>query len=204
MSQSSPIDESKRKFLGQLGSGLALTALSPVALASSVARLPSTPQIVPGRDWRQLLLNRDRWLSIERQATGEKGTFRYYEHGKGFERRGYVAACHLLRDVASNKMIEMDKRLIDLLYLIQSWCRLNKKPYVITIMSGYRTPAYNATVAGAARNSEHTKGTAADIRIAGLSTHDLGVLAKQIGVGGVGFYTGPGFIHIDVGRVRQW
>lgn len=203
MQEASPINLSRRKFLGQMASGLVVSAISPIAFAS-IARLPPTPRIIPGRDWRQLLLNRDRWLSLERDSTGEKGTFRYYEHGKGFDGRGYLAACHLLRDVTSSRVVHMDKRLIDLLYLIQSWCRINGKPYVITIMSGYRTPAYNATVAGAARNSEHTKGTAADIRIKGLSTHDLGVLAKQIGVGGVGFYTGRGFIHVDVGRVRQW
>tara|TARA_B100002003_G_scaffold243466_1_gene267970 strand:- start:1768 stop:2379 length:612 start_codon:yes stop_codon:yes gene_type:complete len=203
MPEASHMNPSRRKFLGQVATGLLVTAISPISIAS-VARLPATPRVTPGRDWRQVLLNRDRWLSLEREATGEKGAFKYFEYGKGFDSRGYAAACHLLRDVASNRMVQMDKRLIDLLYLIQSWCRINRKPYVITIMSGYRTPAYNATVAGAVRNSEHTKGTAADIRISGLSTQDLGLLARQIGVGGVGFYTGRGFIHIDVGRVRQW
>lgn len=203
MPEAPPINQSRRKLLGQFASGLLVAAISPLAIAN-VARLPATPRVLPGRDWRQVLLNRDRWLSLEREATGEKGTFKYYDYGTGFDSRGYAAACHLLRDVASSRVVQMDKRLIDLLYLIQSWCRINRKPYVITIMSGYRTPAYNATVPGAARNSEHTKGTAADIRINGLSTQDLGLLARQIGVGGVGFYTGRGFIHIDVGRVRQW
>lgn len=41
----------------------------------------------------------------------------------------------------------------------------------ITITSGYRTPAYNASPSvGGARNSQHTKGTAADIQVRGCLT----------------------------------
>ena len=155
-------------------------------------------------NWRRVLTRHDRWLSLERDSTGENANFRYHIKGNGLDPRGYAIACHLLRDVASNVTVSISPRLLDLLYLIQVWLRLNKLPYRIVIMSGYRTPAYNATIKGAAKNSEHTKGTAADIRIPGLQTKYLADLAKALSGGGVGFYERKGFVHVDVGRVRSW
>lgn len=37
-------------------------------------------------------------------------------------------ACSLLRDVTSKRTVAMSPKLIDLLYLIQAWLRLNKLP----------------------------------------------------------------------------
>ncbi|KQW20004.1 MULTISPECIES: YcbK family protein [Pseudomonas] len=165
---------------------------------------PSTAPAQPKKDWRQVLLDRDRWLSLERGATGEKGQFLYYRYGSGFDRKGYNIACHLLRDVESGVTFAMNPKLIDLLFLIQGWLRINKMPFHIIIQSGYRTPAHNARLAKAAKQSEHVKGNAADIRIPGLSTDALTRLAKAVGVGGVGFYPQNGFVHVDVGRLRQW
>lgn len=165
---------------------------------------PGLSSAQPKKDWRQVLLDRDRWLSLERGATGEKGQFLYYRFGSGFDRNGYNIACHLLRDVESGVTFAMNPKLIDLLFLIQGWLRINKMPFHIIIQSGYRTPAHNARLAKAAKQSEHVKGNAADIRIPGLSTDALTRLAKAVGVGGVGFYPHNGFVHVDVGRLRQW
>lgn len=77
-------------------------------------------------------------------------------------------------------------------------------PFHIIIQSGYRTPGHNARLAKAAKKSQHVLGNAADIRIPGLDTTALTRLAKAIGVGGVGFYPHNGFVHVDVGRVREW
>jgi uncharacterized protein YcbK (DUF882 family) len=155
-------------------------------------------------DWRQVLLNRDRWLSLERAATGEKGQFRYYKYGVGFELPGYKAACYLLRDVESGVTFNMNPKLVDLLFLIQGYLRVNGMPFHIIIQSGYRTPAHNARLAKAAKQSEHMKGNAADIHIPGLSVEMLERLAKAVAVGGVGFYQAEKFVHVDVGRVREW
>lgn len=193
MRQQRPIP--RRQFLTQ-----GLTAFAGL-LGLMHPRLSSAQ---PKKDWRQVLLDRDRWLSLERGATGEKGQFLYYRFGSGFDRNGYNIACHLLRDVESGVTFAMNPKLIDLLFLIQGWLRINKMPFHIIIQSGYRTPAHNARLAKAAKQSEHVKGNAADIRIPGLSTDALTRLAKAVGVGGVGFYPHNGFVHVDVGRLRQW
>ncbi|MFL1449283.1 YcbK family protein [Pseudomonas tritici] len=190
--------QSRRQFLSW--------GLRTAAVAVAIAVAPPFTLAAPQKDWRQVLLDRDRWLSLERVKTGEKAQFRYYRYGVGFEPEGYKIACHLLRDVESGGItISMSPRLLDLLYLIQGWLRINKLPFHIKIMSGYRTPAYNATLAKAAKKSEHVNGNAADIRIDGLSVESLDRLAKAIGVGGVGFYPQKkGFVHVDVGRLRNW
>lgn len=179
---------------------MALTGAAGVAALA----MPTVGQAIPQKDWRQIMLDRDRWLSMERGVTGEKGQFLYYHYGRGFDRHGYDIACYLLRDVESNVTFAMNPKLIDLLFLIQGWLRVNQMPFHIVINSGYRTPAHNARLAKAARESEHMKGNAADIRIPGLSVDALTRLAKAVGVGGVGFYPHNGFVHVDVGRVREW
>ncbi|WP_256679126.1 DUF882 domain-containing protein [Pseudomonas sp. MWU12-2323] len=194
MSDSSP--QSRRQFL--------ILGLTTAAVGALGTAMPSTALAQPTKDWRQVLLDRDRWLSLERSATGEKGQFRYYKYGAGFEREGYNAACHLLRDVEGGVTVAINPKLLDLLFLIQGWLRISNLPFHIIIQSGYRTPAHNARLAKAAKQSEHMKGNAADIRIPGLGVEMLERLAKAVGVGGVGFYPHNGFVHVDVGRVREW
>ena len=45
---------------------------------------------------------------------------------------------------------------------------------------------------------------AIDIRVPGVNTRVLRDTALRMQRGGVGFYPGSNFIHVDVGRVRQW
>ncbi|WP_240440666.1 YcbK family protein [Pseudomonas aeruginosa] len=192
---SAPGFPSRRRFLAL---GLAIAA------ASVTGCLPVAEAAARQKDWRQVLLDRDRWLSLERASTGEKAQFRYYRLGYGFEREGYNIACHLLRDVKSGVTHRMNPKLIDLLFLIQGWLRANGLPFHIVILSGYRTPEHNARLVKAAKDSEHVRGNAADIRIPGLKVDALTRLAKAVGVGGVGIYTSDDFVHVDVGRVREW
>jgi uncharacterized protein YcbK (DUF882 family) len=77
---------------------------------------------------------------------------------------------------------------------------------VIIVTSGYRTPARNAKLRGAAPNSLHLRGKAADIEIEGFSPPEVGQLAlEKTNVGGVGIYTTNNtFTHLDTGRRRDW
>lgn len=156
------------------------------------------------RNLHARLLNRDRHLRLERPASGEVVTFCYFRKGKGWDLDGYHQGCRILRDVKYKRTVKINVKLLDLLFLIQAWLRINKLPTRILVNSGYRTPQHNATLEGAARHSLHIRGMAADIRIPGVSVERLGKLVRAIGAGGVGFYPSKGFIHVDVGRVRTW
>lgn len=69
----------------------------------------------------------------------------------------------------------------------------------MTVLSGYRTPSYNAKVGGA-EYSQHVYGTAADICVKGVNVNTLAKYARVAMPerGGVGIYVKQGFVHVDV------
>ena len=66
----------------------------------------------------------------------------------------------------------------------------------VHINSAYRTPAYNAKVGGVS-NSYHVKGMAADIVVSGVSSKRVAQYAETLNCGGIGWYEGKKFVHID-------
>lgn len=90
-----------------------------------------------------------------------------------------------------------DPKLIELLERLRA---LAEAP--IHINCGYRCPKHNAEVGGV-ENSQHVKGTAADITIPKLSFGQAEHLVKALPFDGTGFYPplekgGAWFIHVDV------
>jgi uncharacterized protein YcbK (DUF882 family) len=78
----------------------------------------------------------------------------------------------------------------------------------ITINSGYRSPKYNRRIRGA-KYSQHLKGTAADIKVDGLSAKEVhGIISELIKdgrmkEGGLGKYSS--FTHYDIrGKRARW
>jgi uncharacterized protein YcbK (DUF882 family) len=69
----------------------------------------------------------------------------------------------------------------------------------IRIVSAYRTPEYNKKCGGAPK-SQHMEGTAADIKVSGISPLDVAKAAESVGFTGIGVYThsGNSFTHVDV------
>jgi len=111
-----------------------------------------------------------------------------------------------LRDHRTGDLHPLDARLFDLLHdLTES---LGQAEGEINIVCGFRTPWSNAflrrTTSGVASHSLHMEGEAIDIRIPGISTLELRDAALALHRGGVGFYPKSEFVHVDVGRVRQW
>jgi uncharacterized protein YcbK (DUF882 family) len=76
----------------------------------------------------------------------------------------------------------------------------------IEIISGYRSPEYNAYLHSighhVAGGSLHVRGLAIDFSMPGVGTSRLARTARLLAAGGVGRY--PAFVHIDTGRVRYW
>ena len=78
----------------------------------------------------------------------------------------------------------------------------------ISITSGYRSPEHNAKVKGA-KDSQHVKGTAADIKVAGMTPKEValvieGLIASgKMKQGGIGIY--PSWVHYDIrGTKARW
>lgn len=64
----------------------------------------------------------------------------------------------------------------------------------VLINSGYRCQKHNRSVGGATA-SQHLKGKAADVRVAGVLPIQVAQFARQCGAGGVGLY--DNFVHVD-------
>ena len=78
----------------------------------------------------------------------------------------------------------------------------------ISITSGYRSPEHNAKVKGA-KNSQHIKGTAADIKVKGMTPKEVALVIEglieqgKIKEGGIGIYRT--WVHYDIrGKKARW
>ena len=76
----------------------------------------------------------------------------------------------------------------------------------VHITSAYRCEAHNKAVHGSA-NSQHLKGTAADIYVSGITAAKIEDVARLAGARGIGRSDKGGFVHVDMraGRtVAKW
>lgn len=144
-----------------------------------------------------------RTLWLQRPASNETVRETYWYDGKLHE-PGYRAICMLLRDVQAGQAVAMDIRLLDILRGVQGWLEAYDKNRPLITTSGYRTPRTNSRTEGAAQNSKHPRGQAWDGRIEGVSTLNLAKFGEYLSGGGVGFYQGKGFVHLDSGNLRSW
>jgi uncharacterized protein YcbK (DUF882 family) len=111
-----------------------------------------------------------------------------------------------LRDHYSGDIGRMDPRLFDLLHQVRL---LVGAAAPFEVISGYRSAATNETLrttrgGGVARHSLHMEGRAIDVRLPGVPLADLRDAALSLKAGGVGYYPGQQFVHVDTGRVRRW
>lgn len=148
--------------------------------------------------WRQ-----PRHLVLTSAATGERFNDVYWRDGR-LVADAYSALCWLLRDHRADASRQMSPGLLDILYAHNAWLRYYgiTKPLVFT--SAYRSPKTNAGIEGAALNSQHPRGTAADILVPGVRVEDAGRFARWLSGGGVGVYPVKGHLHVDSGPIRSW
>jgi len=111
-----------------------------------------------------------------------------------------------LRDHNTNEVRHFDPHLYDILSDLTA--SVGHPGAEIDIVCGYRTSATNAALRahtnGVAKNSLHIQAEAIDLRMPGVNTLKLRRAALALARGGVGYYPHSDFIHVDVGRVRQW
>ena len=117
---------------------------------------------------------------------------------------GYLRICQIMRDTHVNQSVYMDLRLLDLCRAVQGYMEYYSFTKPLIINSGYRSPITNAKTEGAAKNSMHMHGRALDFSMPDVPSNYMGSLASHYQGGGVGFYPGAGFTHMDTGSVRYW
>lgn len=146
----------------------------------------------------------ERSLSFYNVNTGESLNTFYWHEGSYIS--GALAEFnYMLRDFRTDEIKPIDIRLLDFLHDIRMKL---ESPDPFYIVSGYRSHATNALLRksrnGVAKNSLHIHGKAADIYMPTVKLSSLRQAAMDLRTGGVGYYPGNSFIHLDVGPVRYW
>jgi uncharacterized protein YcbK (DUF882 family) len=145
-----------------------------------------------------------RRLAFHNLHTGEKLELAYWAEGL-YLPDALEAINQLLRDHRNDEVAAIDTRLLDLLNRLDGEFK-SAAPF--EVISAYRSPASNQlpvdSTSGVARRSLHMEGRAIDLRRAGGPLDTLHRAALSLQVGGVGHYPVSGFVHLDVGRVRNW
>lgn len=143
-------------------------------------------------------------LALQNTTTGDSLNVTYFEKGR-YLPDALHEINHLYRDHLTDEIHPVDTALLDQLHDLQTNLGI-KKP--IHVICGYRSPFTNAHLRrnsrGVARNSLHMEGRAIDIRIAGVDTRTIRDAALSMARGGVGFYPGSNFVHLDTGDFRTW
>jgi uncharacterized protein YcbK (DUF882 family) len=112
---------------------------------------------------------------------------------------------YFLRDWRNNDQTRMDPRLFDVIWEVY---RTAGATQPIVIVSAYRSPQTNAMLRrrsrGVAEHSQHILGRAMDTTMPGMPMERIREIGMRLQRGGVGWYPGSNFVHLDVGSVRAW
>ena len=145
-----------------------------------------------------------RTLALYNMHTGESLNATYWRNGR------YVQAeldrlNHFLGDRRTGEHVQMDPAVFDVLWRVRRQLRSTSS---WRVLSAYRSPETNAWLAsvssGVASDSLHMRGQAIDVMLPGRSAGQVRRAARQLGLGGVGYYPRSGFVHLDTGPVRHW
>ena len=173
----------RRKFLGRLGLMAAAMSQAPKVLAGS---------------------NGTRNLAFVHTHTGESLATVYFEGG-AYVPKALESINVLLRDYRTGTVYPIEPQLLDRLYTLQAALGNHA---AFQVICGYRSPQTNTMLrersSGVAEHSLHMQGRAIDIRLPGVETAQLALLARRTLAGGVGYYKVSDFVHLDTGAVRNW
>ena len=129
-----------------------------------------------------------------------------YRKGNRYLPKALAQLNYFLRDHRNGRVRRYDPRVFDLLNDLTT--SLGQPDAEIEVVCGYRTRRTNAFLRrrsrAVARHSLHIQAKAIDIRVPGVDTAELRDAALALHRGGVGYYPQEEFVHVDVGRIRQW
>lgn len=193
------------RISGQIGNGDTLRTMTKhskriLALAAALSLAITGAMIKPAKvraaDARQ--------LSFYHTHTRLSLDVVYFENGE------YVDSAldrinRFLRDFRTGEATEINPELLDLLHDLRN--EIGPEA-TFEVISAYRSPETNEMLrsasSGVAKNSQHVRGNAIDVRLRGTRITALRDTAVQMQRGGVGFYPKSDFVHIDTGPVRTW
>jgi uncharacterized protein YcbK (DUF882 family) len=211
----SPADHrlNRRHFLkwGALAAGLSLIPHSASARRSIFQPVipppeqPIFPSYTPSRSpFHPPATSPEKSLSLYNTHTGEGVNAVYWAEGE-YLPEALAAVDHVLRDHRTDEIKPIDPHLLDLLYAIREELGCHQAFHII---SGYRSPTTNAYLRavrrGVAEHSLHMDGKAVDLRLPGWAAFSVRSVARDLRVGGVGYYPRSEFVHVDVGPIRYW
>lgn len=146
--------------------------------------------------------SRVRRLALVRADNGERfdGQFRD-EAGHDAGALGEFA--HFMRDRHVARMAPVDPALLD--FLADVLAAVDAQEAIL--LSGYRSPETKARISttrfAALERSPHVQGRAIDFTIT-RRLQDAAIAARAMKRGGVGWYPGSRFVHLDTGAPRHW
>ncbi|MGE0383995.1 MAG: DUF882 domain-containing protein [Gammaproteobacteria bacterium] len=145
-----------------------------------------------------------RELAFHHLHTGENLRAEYWRDGR-YEPDALRAIDRVLRDHRTGTVAPIATDLLDFLHRLNATLD-TRAP--MQIICGYRSRATNEMLhrntTGVATNSLHLDGRAIDLRIPGVPLARLRDAALAQRFGGVGYYPGSDFVHVDNGRPRRW
>jgi uncharacterized protein YcbK (DUF882 family) len=145
-----------------------------------------------------------RRIALTNLHTGERVNLEYFRSGS-YVPDAMSAIETVLRDFRTGDRHAIDPKLMD--YLVDVAHAAGVDP-AFSVISGYRSPQTNAHLrdlsGGVAQHSLHMEGRAIDVRTAATDCANLAAHAEDLKRGGVGYYGGSNFVHLDTGAFRTW
>jgi uncharacterized protein YcbK (DUF882 family) len=191
---------SRRRVLSAAGAW-AGTAAAGLLLGTAHSRETPVSRISPGAKG---LSTSARHIALQNLHTDERMEIEYFRDG-AYLPEALAAIDKQLRDFRSGERHVIDPHLMD--YLVEVAHAIGVEP-VFSVISGYRSPQTNASLreksTGVAQHSLHMEGRAIDVRMRGVDCTKLASHAEDLKRGGVGYYRGSDFVHLDTGAFRTW
>ena len=198
MNRSAQSHMNRRNLLCSLGAGLATPFLAKPTLAG--IQVPAT-----GGRLDQLIPSIEPYLDVVNINTGEHLATDFISSGD-YDDHALNGLDWFFRDWRQDQGAVIDRRVYWGLAAVAGYARQQGASGRITLISGFRLPATTQLLrsSGAASNSFHMRGQAADIQVDGMPTEEVTGYALWLEMGGVGHYPGEGFTHVDCGPTRSW
>ena len=146
----------------------------------------------------------ERTLRFFHTHTGDSLRVVYFRQGE-YDPEAFADIRVFLADWRDGEQHDLDPGLMDILWQLQ---QATGSIETWEVISAYRSPKTNKLLrsrsSGVASKSQHLLGKAIDVRLRGLDLKELHASARNLKLGGVGFYPASDFVHVDTGRVRYW